>query len=131
MRLTNNTAPLRVFKKLAFYSCLCAALLFQGCNRLMESETQFRSHKITIARHGSSHEFYTEEQDGEDGFHYTGHSLACGKFDVVIRDEEVIVNGKVYGQLHKGDSVNIGDNGVTVNSLNEVETAQYFQTNSE
>jgi glutamine cyclotransferase len=97
----------------------------------MESETQFRSHKITISRHGSSHEFYTEEQGGEESFHYTGHCLTSAKFDVVIKDEEVTVNGKVYGQLHTGDSVNIGDNGVTVNSLNEVETAQYFQTNSE
>jgi hypothetical protein len=97
----------------------------------MKNEAQFGSHKVTILRHGSSHDFYKDEQDGEASFHYNGYSLTSGKFQVVIKNEEVIVNGKVYGHLNVGDSVNINDDGVTVNSMGNVETSKYLQKNSE
>lgn len=132
MRLTNIAGQFRVVKKLAFYTSLCAVLIFQGCSREWNNVTQFGSHKITVARHAMSHGAYIEEPGDNiaPSFHYTGFSLS-GKYQVVIVNEEVTVNGKVYSRLNKGDSVNITDSGVTVNSLDYGETAQYLQTNSE
>ena len=133
MRLTNTTTQFRLIKKLAFFSCLCAVLLFQGCSRQMKDETRFGSHKITVSRRGLTNASYIEELgDGNSpSYHYCGYKFGSGRYEVVIKNEEVTVNGKVYGQLNLGDSVNINDKGVTVNSMSNVETAKYLQTNSE
>jgi hypothetical protein len=131
MKLTSNSAQIRFVKKFAFYACLSALLLLQGCNRLMKNELKFGSHQVSISRHGSSHDFYTDEQGGESSFHYKGYSLASGKFEVVIKNEQLIVNDKFLSQLGVGDSVNITDGGVTINPASDVETAKRLQTDSE
>ena len=119
-------------RRVAFYSCLCALLLLQGCSQKASDVTQFGSHKITISRHDLIHgSAYIEEHDMEASFHYKGFSLSSGQFKVIIKDEKVIVNGQTYGQLKTGDSVSITDDGVRVNSLDYGETARYLRTNSE
>jgi hypothetical protein len=133
MRLTNTASQIRLVKKLAFYTGLCAVIFFQGCSRQMKDMTQFRSHKVTVSRHGLTSSSYIEDLgDSKPSYHYSGYSFGSGRYEVVIKnDEELTVNGKVYGQLNGGDSVNIDDRGVTVNSMSNVETAKYLQTNSE
>ena len=132
MRLTNTTARFRFVKMLALCSSLCALLIFQGCSRKMNDVTKFGSHKVTDSRYALSNEAYIEEGDDSDtSYHYIGYNLASGKYHVVIENEEVVVNGRVYGQLREGDSVNITDTGLTVNSLDYGETVKYLQTNSE
>jgi hypothetical protein len=119
-------------RRLAFYSCLCALLLLQGCSQKANDVTQFGSHKITVSRHDLIHgAAYMEEHDKEASFHYKGFSLSAGQFKVVIKDEKVTVNGQDYGQLNSGDSVSITDDGVRVNSMDYGETARYLRTNSE
>ena len=132
MGLTNTRARLRSVKKLAFCSSLCALLIFQGCSRKMNDVTKFGSHKVTVSRYALSNEAYIKEDDDRStSYHYIGYNLASGKYHVVIENEEVIVNGRVYGQLHEGDTVNITDTGLTVNALDYGETVKYLQTNSE
>ncbi|HKC65882.1 MAG TPA: hypothetical protein VKB86_19720 [Pyrinomonadaceae bacterium] len=129
MRRIKITARFRAIKRLAFYLCLCGVILFQGCSR-GNDVTQFGSHKITVEPKGVTHSSYIEEHDKEASYHYSSYGLT-GHYEVVIKDDEVIVNGKSYGQLNKGDAVKISDNGVTVNSMSVAETAKYLQTNSE
>jgi len=98
----------------------------------MKDVTQFGSHKITVARHATTNEAYIEELgDSNPSYHYSGYRFPTGRFEVVIKDEEMSINGKFYGRLNTGDSVNINDKGVTVNSMSDGETAKYLQTNSE
>ncbi|MDQ3821541.1 MAG: hypothetical protein M3362_28205 [Acidobacteriota bacterium] len=77
-----------------------------------------------------THSSYIEEHDNERSYHYSSYGVS-GHYEVVIKDEEVTVDGKPYGQLNKGDAVNISSKGVTVNSMGVAETAKYLQTNGE
>ena len=43
------------------------------------------------------------------------YNLACGDTTVTIRNEELVVNGKSYGELSKGDAVHVEGSSVFIN----------------
>lgn len=43
------------------------------------------------------------------------YNLTCGETTVTIRNEELFVNGKSYGQLSEGDAVHVESGSVFVN----------------
>jgi len=88
-----------------------AVLLFAGCSRrnnllMGRVESPVGTHAVVVT------DCYRTSPPGpqlvEQGVY---HYMPCRDADVWIRDEELTVNGKNYGQLNPGDEV-VVDHGV-------------------
>ena len=120
-----NTAHSKYTKAIAVLLFLSAALLVQGCGHNTGS-LSFASHKVKLDRHGITNRFGLEERD-QTIFHYDGYGMHGDRLKVTIQNEKVSINEKQVGILKQGDSIHIGDDGLTVNSLDYGQTEKYFQ----
>ncbi|HEY0544415.1 MAG TPA: hypothetical protein VGC91_03380 [Pyrinomonadaceae bacterium] len=123
-----NTAHSKYTKAFAILLFLSSVMLFQGCSHHNTGALSFASHKVKLDRRGITNRFGVEERDHAI-FHYDGYSLSGDRLKVTIENEKVSVNEKQIGMLKQGDSVHIGDDGLTVNSLDYGQTEKYLQAN--
>jgi hypothetical protein len=96
------------------YLLVSALLLFQGCLPQKDAGTDtipLGSHKVTITPRCVTKEINNRFPDKQEIY-----NLTCGDTNVVIRNEELIVNGKSYKVLKAGDSVEVHSGQVLVNS---------------
>ena len=121
-----NTAHSKYTKAIAVLLFLSSVMLFQGCSHHNTGALSFDSHKVKLDRRGITNRFGVEERDHAI-FHYDGYSLSGDRLKVTIENEKVSVNEKQVGMLKAGDSVQIGDDGLTVNKLDHGQTEKYFQ----
>lgn len=125
--LTVNTAHSKYTKAFAVLLVLSAAILLQGCGHNTGS-LSFASHKVKLDRHGITNRFGVEDRDDKLAiFRYDGYSHSGTRLRVTIENDKVMVNDKNVGVLKQGDSVQIGDDGLTVNSLDYGQTAKYLE----
>lgn len=120
-----NNAHSKYTKAIAVLLFLSSVMLFQGCGHNTGS-LSFASHKVKLDRHGITNRFGVEDRD-QSIFHYDGYGMHGDRLKVTIMNEKVMVNEKQVGMLKAGDSVKIGDDGLTVNSLDHGQTEKYFQ----
>lgn len=124
--LSVNTARSKYTKAIAVLLFLSTIILFQGCGHNTGS-LSFASHKVKLDRHGVTNRFGVEEHGRLAIFHYDGYSASGTRLKVKIEEEKVMVNDMNVGVLKQGDSVQIGDDGLTVNSLDYGQTAKYLE----
>jgi hypothetical protein len=101
-------------KKFKSYLLVSVLLLFQGCLPQKDSPTDaipLGSHKVTVTPRCITKEINNSFPDKQEIY-----DLTCGNTNVVIKNEELIVNGKSYGMLKAGDSVEVNSGRVLVNS---------------
>ncbi|HEX8706843.1 MAG TPA: hypothetical protein VF723_01165 [Pyrinomonadaceae bacterium] len=102
--------------------CFSALLVFQGCNmrRVLRDEvrTTLGSHVVSIRPAGgwmSEGNILSDEREGK---------LSCNNVTVIIKDEQLLVNDKSYGELKPGDAVSVVNGKVLVNSREIQEVAR-------
>ncbi len=128
MKLKNNTIRFQTCK-LACCACLCSVLLLQGCAG--KTTMAFASHKATLTRAGITLRQGVEELGDAATYHYDGYCYTGTRLKVDIKNDDVFVDGKLYGRLNKGDVIVIADDGLRVNSLDNGETEKYLRANNE
>jgi hypothetical protein len=104
-------ADMKNFKSYLLISLL---LLFQGCLPQKDSPTDaipLGSHKVTVTPRCVTKKINNTFPDKQEIY-----DLTCGNTNVVIKNEELIVNGKSYGMLKAGDPVEVNNGQVLVNS---------------
>jgi hypothetical protein len=110
-----------VASRAALISALAiSALLVAGCSRgprhvlLNETATTLGSHKMTIKPVGRWHsDIFGGEQQDTDGKQMWVFSAGATK--IIVKDEQLSVNGKSYGKLNAGDHVDVAFDKVFVN----------------
>ena len=121
MTLTSITVRSECVKKIAFCLCLCAVFVLQGCNATTHNEL-FGVEEATINGHTVvvTDCYRIGKQTAEtieDASKRSIHRFApCRDADVLIKYEELIVNGKSYGMLNRGDRVTVDHGKVLINS---------------
>ena len=126
MRIARNSFA----KPVAVLLILSSVLIVSGCGHHRTRRTaSFASHKVMLDRQGITNRFGVEERGDVATFHYDGHS-SSGRLRITIENDKVTVNEKSMGMLKQGDVVRIGDDGLTVNSLDHGQTAKYLQANT-
>lgn len=96
------------------YLIVSALLLLQGCLPNKESETDvipLGTHKVKVTPRCISKVINNRFPDKQEIY-----DLTCGDTNVVIRNEELIVNGNSYQMLKAGDSVEVNNGQVSINS---------------
>jgi hypothetical protein len=91
------------------------------------SVRQVGTHKVTVLRHGLEKKVNAEKDP--NNFEYAGVGLTGQKLKVRITGDKVMVNGVDFGMLRPGDSLQISDEGVAVNSMDYVESEKYLRAN--
>lgn len=129
MKLTRSAIHGKTTKAIALLLFLSSVLVFQGCSH-ERLTANFASHKVTVQRNGITNRFGVEERETAAIFHYDGYSFSGERLKVKIENDQVVVNDKMLGKLKTGDSVQIGDDGITVNSLDHGQTEKYLQANA-
>ncbi len=118
MRLTRIMHSKRPVAKLAL--CVCAMLLLQGCNATTHNklmgieEVTVNNHTIVVTdcyRWGKQQPQTIEDAPGKSIHRFN----PCRDADILIKYEELIVNGKSYGMLNKGDRVTLDHHKVLIN----------------
>ncbi len=101
-------------KKINSYLLVSVLLLFQAClpgSGADPDTIPLGSHKVTITPRCVTKEINNRFPDKQEIY-----DLTCGETNVVIKNEELIVNGKSYKTLQAGDSVEVHNGQVLVNS---------------
>lgn len=126
MRIARNSFT----KSVAVLMVLSSILIVSGCgHHRTRRSASFASHKVVLDRQGITNRFGVEERGDVATFHYDGHSLS-GRLRITIENDKVTINEKNMGMLKQGDVVRIGDDGLTVNSLDHGQTAKYLEANA-
>lgn len=127
MTLTTKITRSKSARAVAVMLFLSTAILLQGCGHNTGS-LNFASHKVKLDRHGITNRFGVEDRDQLAIFRYDGYSSSGTRLRVTIENDKVMLNDKNVGVLKQGDSVQIGDDGLTVNSLDYGQTAKYLES---
>lgn len=128
--LTANLAKSRSTTAIVILLVLSSMVLLGGCGHFRtHRSTTVASHKVTVDRRGPTHRFGVESRGQLDIFRYDGHSMLGHRLEVKIENDNVMVNNKDVGMLKTGDAVHIGNDGLTVNSLDHGQTEKYLQEN--
>ncbi len=121
MSLSRHTVNTHRFVMKAAYSLSLASIIFlQGCNATVHNELMgveevvINGHKVVVTdcyRLGKQ-----TAQTIEDAPDKSIHRFnPCRDADILIKYEELIVNGKSYGMLNRGDRVTLDHHKVLVN----------------
>ena len=128
MTLTSITVRSECVKKIALCLCLCLVFLLQGCNSTINNEL-LGIEEVTVNGHTIVVEdcYRIGKQTAETIEDAPGRSIhrfaPCRDADVLIKYEELIVNGKSYGMLNKGDTITVHHDKVLINSKEAQEIA--------
>lgn len=99
----------------------CAAALAVACTRsnnllLGRVEAKVGSHTVVVTDcYRTSVPAPQKVETAEAGARETYRFTPCRDADVLIRDEELVVNGTSYGRIRQGDSVTVDHGRVLVN----------------
>lgn len=127
MRIAQNSFA----KPVAVLIILSSVLIVSGCGHHRERRSaSFGSHKVVLDRQGITNRFGVEERGDVATFHYDGYTLTGHRLNITIENDKVTINEKKMGMLKQGDVVRIGDDGLTVNSLDHGQTAKYLEANT-
>jgi hypothetical protein len=108
--------------------CVCAVLLLQGCNSTTHNELMgieevtVNGHTIVVTdcyRWGKQQPQTIEDAPGKSIHRFN----PCRDADILLKYEELIVNGKSYGMLSKGDRVTLDHHKVLINDKEAREIA--------
>lgn len=115
--------------------CLGSAFVLQGCGH-HPSESRVGSHRVTVNRSVLSGNLSahtgTVEVEGEGNaaiFRYSERRVDGVCYEVVIKADEMTLDGEPYGKLKEGDSVHINDYGITVNDMDCGDSEKYLRAN--
>ncbi|HYH87521.1 MAG TPA: hypothetical protein VEX60_18850 [Pyrinomonadaceae bacterium] len=97
-----KTLALSLFCALALSAC--------GAHHDTSDALPLGTHKVSVRPRCVSKHIHNDEDTGGKTY-----NLTCGDTKVTIKYEALIVNGKSYGMLSKGDSVHVEDGKVFVN----------------
>ncbi len=120
----NNSRESNLVKGIVGGSVLCAMLFLQGCNASMKNRvlgrawTNVSGHEVVIAPCYWPNTKSVE--NAGDASTETMRKFTCGNTEVAIKNEELFVNGKAHGTLHKGDAIAVENGRLRIN-LKEVE----------
>jgi hypothetical protein len=96
------------------------ALLLGGCNKgrrvlLNQTATTLGSHRMSIQPVGRWHSsiFGGQQQDADGKQMWV---FSAGETKIVVKEEQLSVNGKSYGKLKEGDHVDVAFGKVFVNN---------------
>ena len=126
MRLISTTAGNHSITKLAL--CVCALVLFQSCNATTHNEifgveeATVNGHTIEVTdcyRWGKQQLQTIEDAPGKSIHRFN----PCRDADILIKYEELIVNGKSYGMLNKGDRITLDHHKLFINGKETREIA--------
>jgi hypothetical protein len=98
----------------------CAAMMSSACSRsnnllLGRVEATVGSHTIVVTDcYRTRVERPRQLQDSAEG-KPTYYFTPCRDADIVIRGDELVVNGKSYGRLNQGDAVTVDHGKVLIN----------------
>jgi hypothetical protein len=130
MKFPTRIAQSPLAKPIAVLFFLSAVLIVSGCGQHRNTRsTNVASHKVTVDRQGITNRFGVEDRGQLAIFHYDGLSFTGTRLVVTIENDKVAINDNNAGLLKQGDAVHIGDDGLTVNSLDYGQTAKYLQEN--
>lgn len=104
-----------------FPTLLLLPLLLYGCGAGHDTSDAIPlgTHKVSVGPRCMSKQISNRFPDGG-----AVYNLTCGETAVTIRNEELIVNGKGYGELSKGDAVHIESGSVFVNGKQVAEQSK-------
>ncbi|MBA2647427.1 MAG: hypothetical protein H0U81_11585 [Pyrinomonadaceae bacterium] len=115
--------------------CLCSAFVLQGCGH-HPSVSRVGSHRVTVNRsvlsgnisalHGTAG---VEGEGNAATFRYSERRVDGVCYEVVIKADEMMLDGEPYGKLKEGDSVHINDDGITVNDMDYGDSEKYLKAN--
>jgi hypothetical protein len=102
------------------FVCLFAAIWFLPCSRsnnllLGRIEATVGSHTVVVTDCYRTSVPPPQKLEDSAGGQTTYQFKPCRDADVVIRGEELVVNGKAYGRLHPGDMVTVDHGKVLIN----------------
>ncbi len=126
MRLVRIIAGHRPLAKLAL--SVCSMLLLQSCNTTIHDEVfgveqaTINGHTIVVTdcyRLGKQQPQTIEDAPGKSIHRFT----PCRDVDILLKYEELIVNGTSYGVLNKGDRVTLDHHKVLINGKEAQEIA--------
>jgi hypothetical protein len=115
-RMSVKSLESRSVKTGIIMSSLLLVLFIQGCSSMGEvvwnkAETTIDGHKVVIRPCRDSYR-RTKMDTETDSYHIFG----CGeKVKIEIRNEMLTINGKSYGTLGRGDSVEVNREKVFIN----------------
>jgi hypothetical protein len=105
---------------IVFWMCVSVAGLFAGCSRsnnliLGRVEAQVGTHTVVVTdcyrTSVPAPEKLENTSDGKSVYRFT----PCRDADIFFRGNELVVNGKTYGQLKDGDAVMVDHGKVLIN----------------
>lgn len=102
-------------------ACLCVALLATACSRsnnvlLGRVESKVGSHTVVVTDcYRTSVPAPEKVEASSAGGHETYRYTPCRDADILIRDEELVVNGTSYGRLKQNDTVTVDHGKVLIN----------------
>ncbi|MFL6228647.1 MAG: hypothetical protein ACJ741_07690 [Pyrinomonadaceae bacterium] len=105
----------------ALLACLCAATLLPACSRsnnvlLGRVEAQVGAHTVVVTDcYRTNAPAPQQVEAAASGGHETYRYMPCRDADILIRDEELTVNGTPYGRLKPADSVTVDHGKVLIN----------------
>jgi hypothetical protein len=95
-------------------------MIFSACVTITTAprETDLGNHHLSVTpdcQTASTHsEAHTDEQGRKEILFY---EYKCGDTTVLIRGNDLTVNGNAYGSLKEGDAITVNDGGVTIQSI--------------
>jgi hypothetical protein len=108
----NKHHPAKVLA-LLFPVLISGCLTFTGTPR----ETDLETHHVTVRPYcqaASTHSETRTEANGDQVLLYSEYK--CGDTTVLIRGEDLTVNGKSYGTLQKGGAIAVNNGKVAITS---------------
>jgi ABC-type uncharacterized transport system auxiliary subunit len=107
-------------KKLAYLLCIACALWLAACAAPDDAADTIPlgSHRVTVRPDCVSKQI-SNRFPGKEAI----YNLTCGRTQVTIKNEELLVNGKSYGMLREGDAVRVEGEEVFVNGSRVQEVA--------
>ena len=96
----------------ALLTLLTLQLLLQGCGAGHDTSDALPlgSHRVSFRPRCTTKQISNRFPEGG-----AVYNLTCGDTAVIIRNEELLVNGKPYGKLGEGDAVHVEGGSVFVN----------------
>lgn len=122
LRIDTPRAP----KTFALILCLGVSMIgLQACNHQSNYHvTEKGAHKVTIIERDGGFTFRDGLEEVGDVAIIRRESLFGDDAEVIIKNSELIVNGKSYGTLKERDSVTLKENKVLINDSEVQELAR-------
>lgn len=102
-------------------SVICLlSMIFSGCLTITTAprETDLGAHHVSVRPNCQDASTHSEAHTDENGKkEILSYEYKCGDTTVLIRGNELTVNGKSYGSLKEGDSITVNNGAVAITSV--------------